>query len=285
MSTLAYQNWYDIKKEKEANVLYERVVKDMLKADVINEADEYTEVSTNYMGKLVTKKIGVNPDSKAGKQLTSKFAAVYDKVIDNGMKVTDALKPDLIDASFIYVKNLIGLNENKKSNKKLLKEGWGAADVGKAVGFIFESLGKVLEMLLGPKLVFTVLLGAVVYGCWSKIKEYLPEVGEKAGKALSAGAGTVQQGLTATEKAAGGASALAGTAQTGAMKVEEKATILTYCKSGKGWYPGSGIRVNKGEYVRVKYRGDQSTYIVEVEDVDENATDWRPGKEYKCPRN
>jgi hypothetical protein len=292
MNNLTYQNWYDIKKEKEANILYERVMKDVLKKDVLNEAEEYTEVSTKYMGKLVTKRIGVNPDSRAGKQLTSKFATVYDKVIDSGMKVTEALNPDLIDASVIYVKNLIGLNENKKSNKRLLKEGWGLDDLGKAVAYILESLGKVLSSLLGPKLVFTLFIGAIIYGCWTKVKEYLPDTGEKLGKGLSAAAGTAQNVTQTTEKVTGAASALAGTAQTGAMKVEEKATILAYCKSGKSWRPGAGIRVNKGEYVRVKYSGDPNIYVVEVADVDSEGdannppnTQWNPGKEYKCPRN
>lgn len=284
MSTVKSQIWYEQKKTKEANILYERMIK-----KIINENDEEVEVSTKDMAVLAVKKIpNVNVQSKTGQQLVNKITSVYNKIIDNNNQVTEDLVPDLSSAGFIYVKSILGLSENKISNKRLLKEGWGLDDLGKAIGFIISAIGDVFQKIVGPKLIFTVLLTAIFYGVYDKIKTYLPDIGENIGKAAVRGTGAAAEAAGALENVGAGARSATGIVATGARKGEEKANILAYCETGKGWKPG--VRVNKGEYLRVKMAGDPNLYIVEVAEVDEEGdennpprTRWNPGNQYKCP--
>lgn len=338
MNKLMHQDWYDNKKIKEANLLYERLsnlatnrktileqetstISPQITTDKSKDADRVMSSPQvqSTLASETSKYFGIDSGRSEGKEFNKTLSDFYASFLKDSAVSKDKNRPEasansvdlakkVIEGYTKYVKGEFGqlgkefgslsrakasldvvgkgikrklssLFENvEKEDKKLLKEfiqalGAGLAAFIAAIIEIFTSIAGFIKAL-GFVGVAVSAFGWFVYNVMSSPKA--KDAAEKGAVALDHLMGTAEKSTEAAEATAGGA-------KVATQALELKAIEKIACRTARKWIPG--MTVQQGEYLKHAV-GDQpdKVFVSEVKEVDDNGTDWNPGRTFECPK-
>ena len=105
MSNLKYQKWYEVKKEKEADILYEKLTKIINNKNILNqELESPSDNAALYAAEALAKKLKVNVNSNAGRDFINSAKKNYSLGQDS-KTFTQKIATNILNAYIKYIKD------------------------------------------------------------------------------------------------------------------------------------------------------------------------------------
>lgn len=270
MSKLSYQNWYETKKEKESNVLYEKLLR--LTTDKRLDEAEVSQTDQSKVekaSKWLSNTIGVDTNTQKGMVFLDNAKSFYREVA-NKQNSSHSFN-SLVNSYIEYVRS----------------SGVGSTLKGAFKNLFSENLKKSKRSILneaGFKEMFVQSLfnlgwrGALLYFGIDTAKEWAdanPEVKDNLSKGGISGSRAIKNTFTGLER-------LSNIGSEGATVVDEKAIRAIHCNKNTPYYR-PGMPLQAGQWVRGLLPGYDKQHVIEVSRVNpQNPAQWGSDRKVLC---